>query len=52
MDKKKIMKWGGIAGVVAGSSLLYLSGASESTVTGIVAAVFVLGGVIAAVFKS
>ena len=50
MDKDKIIKIAGTVAIVAGSGALYVSGAGESTVTGIVAAVFFLGGVIAALF--
>lgn len=52
MDKNKIMKIGGVVAIIGGSVAMYLAGTSETEVAGIVAAVFVLGGVIAAVFKS
>jgi len=52
MDKSKWLKWGGIAGIVLGSAALYLSGTTASAVTAIVGAVFVLAGVIAAIFKA
>ena len=47
MDKNKILKIGGIVGVVLGSAALYLSGTGESAVTAIVGGVFVLAGIIA-----
>ena len=48
---KKIVKIAGIVAIVGGSAALYLAGTNEGTVSAIVAAVFVLAGVIAAVFK-
>lgn len=51
MDKNTVLKIGGVAGVALGSVALFLSGAGESTVTGIVGAVFVLAGIVAAFFK-
>lgn len=51
MDKNKILKIVGIAATVVGSVALYLSGAGEASVSAIVGAVFVLVGVIAALFK-
>ena len=51
MDKNTVLKIGGIAGVAVGSVCLFLSGAGEAAVTGIVGAVFVLAGIVAAFFK-
>ncbi len=48
----KYLKWGGIAAVVLGSGALYLSGTGESAVTALVGVVFVLGGIIAGMFKA
>lgn len=50
MDKSKVLKIGGVVGIVAGSIALYLSGVSETEVGGIVAGVFVLAGAIALLF--
>jgi hypothetical protein len=52
MDKNKILKIAGITAIVLGAGALYVAGAGESAVTGIVAGVFILGGVIAALLKS
>jgi uncharacterized membrane protein HdeD (DUF308 family) len=52
MDKNKILKIAGVVGIVGGSVALYLSGTSETAVTAVVGGVFVLVGVIAALFKS
>lgn len=49
---KNILKIGGIVAVVLGSGALYLSGSAESEVSAIVAGVFVLAGIIAAMFKA
>ena len=49
---KSILKIGGIVAIVLGSVALYLSGMAESAVVAIVAAVFVLAGIIAAIFKA
>jgi hypothetical protein len=51
MTKATWLKVGGIAGVVLGSAALYLSGTTASGVTAIVGGVFVLAGLIAALFK-
>lgn len=51
MDKEKYLKIGGTAAIVVGSVALYIAGTGESEVTGIVAGVFVLVGVIAAIFQ-
>jgi hypothetical protein len=51
MDKNSIMKIGGVAAIVLGSTALYLSGTGADAVTAIVGAVFVLAGLIAALFK-
>lgn len=48
---KNVLKWGGIAAVVLGSVALFLSGTGEAAVVAVVGAVFVLVGVIAALFK-
>ena len=48
---KNVLKWAGVAAVGVGSVALYLSGTSESAVTTVVGAVFVLVGVIAAIIK-
>ena len=47
----KWVKVGGIVAIVAGSAALFLSGVGESAVAAIVGAVFVLAGIIAAMFK-
>lgn len=52
MDKNKWLKVGGVLGIIAGSICLYLGGTGEAVVTAIVGAVFVLAGLIAALFKS
>lgn len=52
MDKNKWLKIGGTVGVVGGAACLYLGGVGESAVGAIVAGVFVLAGVIAAIFKA
>jgi len=49
--KDTALKIGGVAGVVAGSVALFLSGAGEVMVTGIVGAVFVLMGIIMSLFS-
>ena len=51
MDKR-ILKIGGVVAIVVGSVALYLSGTGESAVVAIVGAVFVLAGVIVAIFKA
>ena len=50
MSKSNWLKVGGIIGIVDGSVALYLAGVGESTVSAIVAGVFVLAGVIAGIF--
>ena len=50
MDKKKMLKIGGVVGIVAGSICLYLSGAGADSVVAIVGAVFALASVIAVLF--
>lgn len=52
MDKNKVMKIAGIVAVVGGSISLYLAGTGESAVSAVVGGVFVLAGLIAAIFKS
>ena len=52
MDKNKWLKVGGVAGIVLGSAALYLSGTTASGVTALVGGVFVLAGLIAALFKN
>lgn len=49
---KNVLKIGGIAAIVLGSGALFLSGTGEAVVTAIVGAVFVLAGIISAVFKA
>jgi hypothetical protein len=49
--KENWVKIGGVVAIAAGSGALYIAGSGESEVTGIVAAVFVLAGIIASVFK-
>lgn len=51
MDKKTMLKYGGIVAVVAGTGALYLSGTGESAVVEIVAGVFVAIGVVADVIR-
>jgi uncharacterized membrane protein HdeD (DUF308 family) len=41
----------GVVGIVAGSVALYFAGTSASTIGSIVGGVFVLAGIIAALFK-
>jgi uncharacterized membrane protein HdeD (DUF308 family) len=48
---KNILKWIGIGGVIVGSLCLFFSGVGEVAVAAIVGAVFVLAGIIAALFK-
>lgn len=52
MNRDNLVKIGGIVAIVLGSGALYISGSSESEVSAIVAGVFVLAGVIAAMFKA
>lgn len=52
MDKNAVLKWGGIAAVVAGTVALYLSGTPEAQVVSVVGVVFVLAGIIATIIKS
>jgi len=49
--KSNALKIGGIVAIVGGSAALYLAGTGEAVVGGIVAAVFVLAGIIASVFR-
>ena len=51
MDKNKILKIAGVVCIVGGAACLFIAGAGESMVAGIVAGVFVLAGIIAAIFK-
>ena len=51
MIKQTYVKIAGVVAIVGGSAALYLAGSSESEITGIVAGVFVLAGVITAIFK-
>jgi hypothetical protein len=51
MDKNKILKIAGIAAVSGGSVALYFAGSTEGMITGLVAGVFVVIGLIAAFFK-
>ena len=48
---KNILKIAGIVGVLAGSVALFLSGTGADAVAAIVGAVFVLAGLVAALFK-
>jgi hypothetical protein len=50
VTKQNWLKIGGVVGIVGGSIALYLSGVDETVVGGVVAAVFVLAGVIAGLF--
>ena len=52
MDKTKILKWAGIVGVIAGAICLYFAGVAEAAVTAIIGAVFVLIGLVMAIFRS
>jgi len=45
------MKWIGVGGIVIGSACLFFSGVGEVAAAAIVGAVFVLAGIIAAIFK-
>jgi hypothetical protein len=49
---KQYLKWGGIGAVILGSGALFLSGTGESMVAALVGAIFVLGGIIAGMFKA
>lgn len=49
---KNVLKIVGIVGIVGGCVALYFAGVGENEVVGIVAGVFVLVGVIAALFAS
>jgi uncharacterized membrane protein HdeD (DUF308 family) len=51
MDKKLVLKIVGVVGIVGGAVALYFSGVAESAVAAVVAGVFVLAGIIAALFK-
>jgi len=51
MNKEKILKWGGIAGIVLGSGALFLSGTGEDTAMSLVGGAFVLFGIIANLIK-
>lgn len=51
MDKR-ILKIGGVAATIVGAIALYLSGIGESAVSAVVGAVFILAGVVAAIFKA
>lgn len=48
---EKILKVAGVVAIVLGSVALYLGGVNEAAVVAVVGAVFVLVGVIAAIFK-
>ena len=50
MNKNTILKIAGIVGIVGGSVALFLSGTGVSVVTDVVAAVFVVAGIIAGIF--
>lgn len=49
--KETWLKYGGIAAVVIGSGALYASGTNESEVGGLVAGIFVIGGIVAQIIK-
>ena len=51
VKKSSVLKIGGVVATVIGAVMLYFAGTPESTVVSIVGAVFVLAGIIAAVFK-
>jgi hypothetical protein len=51
MDKNKILKVVGIVAIAVGAGSLYLAGATEGMVVGLVGVVFVAAGLIAAFFK-
>lgn len=51
MDKKQILKIVGVAGIILGSVALYFAGVTEGQVTAIVGGVFILVGLILAIFK-
>ncbi len=51
MNKDKILKYGGIVGIVLGSGALYLSGAGEDTAMSLVGGAFVLFGIFSQILK-
>lgn len=51
MDKKTILKIGGIVAIVGGSVALYFGGASEGMITALVGGVFILIGLVVSFFK-
>ncbi len=51
MEKEKVLKVGGIVGIVIGTICLYLTGASETSITSLVGVVFVAIGVVFSFFK-
>lgn len=52
-DKTKaIMKYSGMGAVAVGSGLMYLAGTSESSVTAIVAGVFIIASIVINIVKS
>lgn len=51
MDKK-VLRIGGLIAVMLGAAALYAGGANESTVAAVVGAVFVIGGLVAAIVKN
>ena len=48
---KKIMKYSGMGAVAVGSGLMYLAGSSESSVTAIVAGIFIIASIIFNIIK-
>ena len=50
MTKKTWLTIGGVVGIVGGSIALYVAGTGEAGVTALVAAVFVIAGIIAGFF--
>jgi hypothetical protein len=52
MDKNTILKIGGVVAIVGGTVAMFLTGVPVGATTDIVAAVFVLAGLIAGLFGS
>jgi uncharacterized membrane protein HdeD (DUF308 family) len=50
MTKKTWLTIGGVIGIVGGSIALYVAGTGEAGVTALVAAIFVIAGIIAGFF--
>ena len=49
--KELYLKIGGVVAIVLGSAALYLGGVNEAEAIGVVGGVFVVAGLIAALFK-